>query len=97
MQKEKKHKIESTKFDDLEALADRVDELDGVEFMIPEREVHFDVRLKGVRNLVAVEENVLREVRKRAQSRKTSSESLINRWLREKLADSRGKRKAKAG
>jgi hypothetical protein len=50
------------------------------------REVTFDVDIKRRRYFVAVDPGILREVRKRAATRGITSESLVNLWLKEKLA-----------
>jgi len=50
------------------------------------RPVAFDVTIKRRSFLVAVDPGILREVRKRAASRGISPESLVNLWLKEKLA-----------
>jgi len=50
------------------------------------RSTTFEVDIKKRRFLVVVDPGILREVRKRAVTRGLSSESLVNLWLKEKLA-----------
>ena len=47
---------------------------------------HFDVDIKSRTHLVAIEEELAGELTKIARSQRTSSESLINAWLREKVS-----------
>ena len=46
----------------------------------------FEVELRRRRFLVAVDPEILRAVRQRAAGRGISAESLVNLWLKEKLA-----------
>jgi len=48
--------------------------------------VAFDVDLKRRRFLVAVDPGILRKVRQHAATRGLTPESLVNLWLKEKLA-----------
>lgn len=50
------------------------------------RPVTFEVAIKRRRFLVAVDPGILREVRQRAVTRGLTPESLVNLWLKEKLA-----------
>jgi len=50
------------------------------------RSAAFEVAIKRRRFLVAVDPAVLREVRQRAATRGLTPESLVNLWLKEKLA-----------
>lgn len=50
------------------------------------RPVTFDVAITRRRFLVAVDPGILREVRQRAATRGLTPESLVNLWLKEKLA-----------
>lgn len=47
---------------------------------------HFDVDLKSRTHLVAIEEELAGQLTEIAKSQRTSSESLINTWLKEKIA-----------
>lgn len=50
------------------------------------RAASFEVAIKRRRFLVAVDPGILREVRQRAATRGLTPESLVNLWLKEKLA-----------
>jgi len=47
--------------------------------------VHFDVDIKKRKQLVALEEDVVDKLTEIAKSKKISSESLINTWLKDKI------------
>ena len=47
---------------------------------------HFDVDIKSRTHLVAIDEELAHQLAEIAKSRRTSSESLINTWLREKVS-----------
>jgi hypothetical protein len=47
---------------------------------------HFDVDIKSRTHLVAIEEELAHQLAEIARSQRTSSESLINNWLREKVS-----------
>ena len=47
---------------------------------------HFDVDIKSRTHLVAIEEELAQQLGEIAKSQRTSSESLINDWLREKVS-----------
>jgi len=49
-------------------------------------EAHFEVNLKKKTYLVSVDEEVMKRLTEIARSRQTSTESLVNSWLREKTA-----------
>lgn len=49
-------------------------------------EAHFDVSLGKKTHLVAVDEEVMRSLTEIARQRQTSTEILVNSWLREKTA-----------
>ena len=48
-------------------------------------EVHFDVNIKKGKHLVALEEDIVDKLTKIAKSKKVSSESLINTWLKDRI------------
>lgn len=50
------------------------------------RAAAFEVAIERRRFLVAVDPGILREVRRRAATRGLTPESLVNLWLKEKLA-----------
>ena len=49
------------------------------------REVHFDVDIKRRKHLVAIEEDIVGKLTQIAKSKRVSSESLINTWLKDKI------------
>ena len=51
------------------------------------KEVHFDVDLRNRAHDVRVTDDVLREIRKIARQRGVATETLVNLWLQEKVAD----------
>lgn len=59
---------------------------DLADFVSEVRPASFSVNIKRRRYLVAVEPRLLQQVRKIAASRGLTSESLVNLWLKEKLA-----------
>jgi len=48
-------------------------------------EAHFDVNIKRRKHLVALEEDIVDKLTEIAKSKKVSSESLINAWLKDKI------------
>jgi len=48
-------------------------------------EANFEVNIKRRKHLIALEEDVATKVTKIAKAKNTSSEALINTWLKEKL------------
>ena len=69
-----------------EEIGDFWDTHDLADFAQQTRPAAFDVDIKKRRFLVAVDPGILREVRKRATTCGLSPESLVNLWLKEKLA-----------
>jgi hypothetical protein len=48
-------------------------------------EVHFEVNIKKRKHWVALEEDIAGKLTEIAKSKKVSSESLINAWLKDKI------------
>ena len=46
---------------------------------------HFDINIKKRKHLVALEEDIIDKLTEIAKSKKVSSVSLINSWLKEKI------------
>ena len=84
MAKSKSKKL--PKFESLDKLVEFVDTHDTSEYWDQMPEVHFDIDLKKRTHLVALDENLANEVTEVARSKKTSSEALINSWIKEKLS-----------
>ena len=60
---------------------------DTTDFLDKTKEVHFEIDIKRKRHLVAVEDELLKKVRDLAKSKGIASETLINLWLKEKVAN----------
>jgi predicted DNA-binding ribbon-helix-helix protein len=45
----------------------------------------FEIKIKGRKHLIALEEDIVTKVTRIAKAKKVSSEALINTWLKEKL------------
>jgi hypothetical protein len=48
-------------------------------------EAHFEVNIKKRKHLVALKEDIVDKLTEIAKSKKVSSESLINAWLKDKI------------
>jgi hypothetical protein len=48
-------------------------------------EAHFEVEIKKRTHLIAIEEDIADQITAIARSKKTSSETLVNLWLKEKI------------
>ena len=48
-------------------------------------EAHFDVEIKKRTHLIAIDEDIADQITAIAKSKKTSSESLVNLWLKESI------------
>jgi len=70
----------------LDELADYWDRHDLADVWDQTREVKADVRLARRRYIVAIESDVIRNLRRLARTRRVSCGLLINRLLRERLA-----------
>jgi CopG antitoxin of type II toxin-antitoxin system len=84
MTKSKSKKL--PKFESLDKLVEFLDTHDTSEYWDQMPEVHFDIDIKKRTHLVALDENLANEVTEVARSKKTSSEALINSWIKEKLS-----------
>jgi CopG antitoxin of type II toxin-antitoxin system len=51
-------------------------------------EAHFEVNIKKRTHLIAIDEEIADQLTAIAKSKKTSSESLVNSWLKEKIQKS---------
>jgi hypothetical protein len=74
------------KFESLDKLVEFLDTQDTSEYWDQMPEVHFDIDIKKRTHLVALDENLANKVTEVARSKKTSSEALINSWIKEKLS-----------
>ena len=83
---EKERKTSVSKAGSIQEIGEFWDTHDLADFAGRTRSTTFEVDIKKRRFLVVVDPGILREVRKRAVTRGLSSESLVNLWLKEKLA-----------
>lgn len=67
---------------------DTHDSADYEEYMIP---VHFEVELKPRAHKVEIADQLMRKVRKLASRQGVAAETLINRWVQEKVAAASGR------
>ena len=84
MAKSKSKKL--PKFESLDKLVEFLDTHDTSEYWDQMPEVHFDIDIKKRTHLVALDEDLANEVTEIAKSQKTSSEALINSWIKEGLS-----------
>ena len=73
------------RFDSLDQLVEFFDNNDLGDYLDSLPEVEFQVNIKHRQRLVALDEDVAVKVEKIAQARHTSSQALVNDWLREKV------------
>ena len=73
------------KFKSLDNLINYFDSNDIGENIESMPKVHFDVNIKKRVNLVALEDNLAKKVKKIAIKKHVSSETLINKWIKEKI------------
>ena len=86
MERNKRKKI--PEFKSLEEFQDFWDEHDLTEFWDKLKEVSIKVDLKRSRNLVTIDPEILKRIRKTAAQKGLKTESLINIWLQEKILQS---------
>lgn len=71
----------------IEELADFWDTHDATDFDDQTHEVHFEVDIRSRKHYVAIDPDLIVEVRQVAYSRSMSPESLINLWLQQRLQE----------
>lgn len=74
------------KFESVDKLVEFLETHDTSEYWDQMPEVHFDIDIKKRTHLVALDEDLANEVTEIAKSKKTSSEALINSWIKEGLS-----------
>jgi predicted DNA binding CopG/RHH family protein len=89
MKKNRKRKRDPVpeKFNSPEEAGEFWDTHSGADYEEYMQEVHFDVELKRRAHEVRVSDRLLREVRKIARQQGLATETLVNLWLQEKVAD----------
>jgi len=85
MRKSKSKNLPS--FGSLDELVDFFDTHDLGDFWDEMPEAHFEVDIKKRRHLIAIDAELANKLTKIARSRKTSSQGIINSWLREKMQE----------
>jgi len=86
MERNKRKKI--PEFKSLEEFQDFWDKHDLTEFEDKLKEVSIKVDLKRSKNLVTIDPEILKRIRKTAAQKGLKTESLINIWLQEKILQS---------
>jgi len=74
-------------FDSLDELVNFFDENDFGDFEEKLKEVHFNVDLKSKKHLVGINEEISKNLTEIALRENTTTESLVNLWLEEKVSD----------
>ena len=72
-------------FDSLDALVTFFESHDMGEYWEELPEANFDVNIKRTKHLIAIDAEISGKLSEIAQSKKVSSEKLINSWLKEKI------------
>ncbi len=73
-------------FDSLDKLVGFFDENDFGDFDEKLKEAHFDVNLKSKTHLIGIDEETSKNLAKIATQENTTTESLVNNWLKEKVS-----------
>ncbi len=73
-------------FDSLNDLVNFFDENDFGDFDEKLKEVHFDVDLKSKKHLIGIDEKISKTLAKIATQENTTTELLVNSWLKEKVS-----------
>ena len=79
-------------FDSMDKLTEFFDENDLGDYLDAMPEADFEVELSHRRHYVAVDEDVIEQLSEISKSEHVSSGTIVNSWLREKLADYTQKR-----
>ncbi|MGI8670267.1 MAG: CopG family antitoxin [Aridibacter sp.] len=73
-------------FDTLNDLVNFFNENDLGDFDEKLKEVHVDVDLKSKKHLIGIDEEISKNLKKIATQENTTTESLVNNWLKEKVS-----------
>ncbi len=73
-------------FDSLDDLVNFFDKNDFGDFDKKLKEVHFDVDLKSKKHLIGIDEKISKTLAKIATQENTTTELLVNSWLKEKVS-----------
>ena len=74
------------KFETLDKLVEFFETTDTSEYWDEMPEVDFDISIKKKTHLVAIDDELAKEVSEIARSRKVTSEKLINSWIKDRLS-----------
>ncbi len=74
-------------FNSLDELVNYFDENDFGELDEKLKKVHFDVDLKHKTHLIGIDEEISKDLAKIASQEHTTTELLVNLWLKEKVSD----------
>ncbi len=75
------------KFDSLDSLVEFFDTHDMGEYLDEMPETKFDISIKTRTHVIALDEDLAKTLTKIAKAKRISSRTLVNRWLREKVAE----------
>ncbi len=75
------------KFDSLDNLVDFFDTHDLGDYLEEMPETNFDVNIKRRTHVIALDEDLAKTLTQIAKSKRISSRTLVNRWLREKVSE----------
>lgn len=84
MAKSKSKKL--PKFESLDKLVEFFETNDTSKYWDEMPEVDFDISIKKKTHLVAIDDELAKEVSEIARSRKVTSEKLINSWIKDRLS-----------
>jgi hypothetical protein len=73
-------------FDSIEELTEFFDTHDMSEYLDEMPEAHFDVDIQRRSFLISVDEQLMKQLSEVAKSQHTSTQHLVNEWLKEKIA-----------
>ena len=86
----RKNKFKSLpKFDSLSELVGFFDSHDMGDYWDRLPDAEFDINSKSKKHLIAVDKEIIPKLNRMAKSKKIPAETLVNTWLREKLAISK--------
>ncbi|HYV07253.1 MAG TPA: CopG family antitoxin [Blastocatellia bacterium] len=74
------------KFESLDKLVEFFERNDTSKYWNEMPEVHFDISIKKKTYLVAIDDELAREVSEIARSKRVTSEKLINSWIKDRLS-----------
>ena len=73
-------------FDSIEELTEFFDSHDMAKYLDEMPEAHFDVNIQCRNFLISVDEQLMKQLSQVAEPQHTSTQNLVNEWLKEKVA-----------